>query len=87
VLATIHILCETDPSQVTAVVNGVIAGATMLGGGTAFGAGLAASGLAFTAANPSVRADHINRGLGAGFLFGVPWGLLMLIVFSARLVT
>jgi hypothetical protein len=87
VLAAIHILCEANPSPATAVVNGVIAGSTMLGAGTAFGGGLAAAGLAFSAAAPEVRADHINRGLGAGFLIGSALGLLMLIVFSGRVVT
>jgi hypothetical protein len=45
-LAVIHILCETNPPEATAVVNGLLAWATMLGGFTALGSGLAAASLA-----------------------------------------
>ena len=38
-IATIRILCEGNPSLGTAFVNGLLAWATVLGGGTAFGAG------------------------------------------------
>jgi hypothetical protein len=88
VLATIHILCDADPSPGTAIVKGLLAWATALGGFTALGSGLPAAALAFNRATPpQARADQINRGVGVGFLFGMAVGALMFIVFSARLVS
>jgi hypothetical protein len=88
VLAAIHVLCDADPSRVTAVINGLIAWATTLGGVTAVGSGLPAAALAFDRdTKPGTRADQINRGLGVGFIGGMIGGLMMFIVFSARLVS
>lgn len=86
-LATIRVLCEDNPSLGTAVVNGLLAWATMLGGGTALGAGLPAALFALDTTRAQVRADLINRGMGAGFIFGAAAGALTFIVFAARLVS
>lgn len=86
-IATVHILCEAKPSLGTAVVNGVLAWATVLGGLTVFCSGLPAALLALDATPADVRADLINRGLGIGFRIGMPLGLLMFFVCAARLVS
>jgi hypothetical protein len=87
VAATIHILCEDNPSLGTAVVNGLLAWATMLGGGTALGAGLLAAPMALDSTRADVRADLINRGMGAGFLMGMAAGVVLFFVFVARVVS
>ncbi len=87
VAATIHILCEDNPSLGTAVVNGLLAWATMLGGCTALGAGLPAALMALDSTRADVRADLINRCMGVGFLIGVAAGGLTLFVFVARVVS
>jgi hypothetical protein len=86
-IATIHVFCESNPSLGSAVVNGLLAWATVLGGGTTFGAGLMAALLALDATRAEVRADLINRGMGAGFMFGMAFGALLFFVFVARLVS
>ena len=87
-IATIRILCEGNPSLGTAVVNGLLAWATMLGGGTALGAGLLPAALmALDTTRAEVRADLINRGMGFGFIFGAAGGFLTFIVFAARIVS
>jgi len=86
-IATIRILCEGNPSLGTAFVNGLLAWATFLGGSTAFGAGVPAALLALDATRAEVRADLINRGMGAGFMFGMAFGALLFFVFVARLVS
>ena len=85
VAATIHILCEDNPSLGTRVVNGLLAWATVLGGFTAFCAGLPAALFALDATPAHVRADLINRGLGIGFGGGMLLGPLMFFVFVARI--
>lgn len=85
--ATIHILCETNPSLRTAVVNGLLAWATVLGGGTALGGGLPAALMALDSTRADVRGDLINRGIGFGFILGAAAGFLMFIAFVARVVT
>jgi hypothetical protein len=42
---------------------------------------------ALDSARAELRADLINRGLGVGFLLGMAGGLLMFVVFVARLVS
>ena len=87
VIATIHVFCKSNPSLGTAVVNGLLAWATMLGGGTALGAGLLAALMALDATRAEVRADLINRGMGFGFIFGAAGGFLTFIVFATRIVS
>ena len=83
--ATIHILCETHPSFETAVINGLLAWATFLGGGTALGGGLLAALMALDSTRADVRADLIN--CGVGFVLGAAAGFLTFIVFAPRVVT
>lgn len=85
VTATIRILCETNPSLGTAVVNGLLAWATVLGGGTALGAGAPAALVALDTTPAHLRSDLINRGLGIGFSLGMLAGLLMFFVFIAKI--
>jgi hypothetical protein len=85
VTATIRILCETNPSLETAAVNGPLAWATVLGGGTALGAGASAALVALDTTPAHLRADLINRGLGIGFSLGMLAGLLMFFVFIAKI--
>ncbi len=86
-IAVIRVLCETDPSLATTIVNGLLAWATFLGGLTTFCAGLPAALFALDATPANVRADLINRGLGVGFGLGIIVGPLTLFVFIARLVS
>ncbi len=86
-IAAIHVLCETSPSLGTSVVNGLLAGATVLGGFTAFGSGLLAAISMFVPARPQARTNAINLGLAWGFVGGIALGSLTLFVFIARIVT
>ncbi len=86
-IAVIRVFCEGNPSLGTAVVNGLLAWATVLGGVTAFCSGLPAALFALDTTPADVRADLINRGLGIGFRIGMAGGLLMFFVFIARLVS
>jgi hypothetical protein len=86
-IATIRVLCETNPSLGTAVVNGLLAWATVLGGCTAFFSGLPAALFALDTTPAHIRADLINRGLGIGFRIGMLAGALMFFVFVVRLVS
>jgi hypothetical protein len=85
ITAVIHVFCETNPSLVTAVVNGLLAWATFLGAGTALGAGLMAALFALDTTRADLRADLINRGMGIGFILGMGGGLLMFFVFIAKI--
>jgi hypothetical protein len=87
VTAVIRIFCEENPSLGTAVVNGLLAWATVLGGFTAFGSGLPAALFALDATPAHVRADLINRGMGVGFVGGMLFGPLMFFVFIAKIVS
>jgi hypothetical protein len=86
-IATIRVLCETNPSLGSAVVNGLLAWAGALGGLTAFGSGLPAALFALDTTPANVRADLINRGLGLGFRLGMFIGPLILVLFVARIVS
>jgi hypothetical protein len=71
----------------TAVINGLLAWATVVSGGTALGGGLVAAMLALDMTRPDVRADLINRGIGFGFMLGAAFGFLTFVVFAARLMS
>jgi hypothetical protein len=86
-IATIRVLCEADTSLGTAVVNGLLAWAGILGGLTAFGSGLPAALFALDTTPAHVRADLINRGLGLGFRIGMAAGLLMFVLFVAKVIS
>jgi hypothetical protein len=86
-IATIHVLCEGNPSLGSTVVNGLLAWATVLGGFTAFGSGLMAALLALDSTRAELRADLINRGLGVGFAIGMALGFLMFVLFAANLIS
>jgi len=87
VIAVIRVFCESNPSLGTAFVNGLLAWAGVLGGGTALGAGLPAALFALDSTRADVRADLINRGIGVGFMFGMAFGALLFFLFVARLVS
>jgi hypothetical protein len=86
-IATIRVFCDANPSLGTTVVNGLLAWAGALGGLTAFGSGLPAALFALDTTPACVRADLINRGLGLGFRIGMAIGLLMFVLFAARVVS
>ncbi len=69
------------------MVNGLLAWATVLGGFTVFFSGLPAALFARDATPAHVRADPINRGLGLGFRFGMFLGLLIFVLFVAKVVS
>lgn len=83
--AIIRVLCETDPSLGTAVVNGLLAWAGILGGLTVFFSGLPAAVALIIPSKPDTLTRRINRGLGQGFTLGLLCGPLTLIVFIARI--
>ena len=87
VIATIRVFCEANPSLGTAVVNGLLAWATALGGFTAFFSGLPAAVFARDRTPARVRADRINRGMGAGFRIGMFFGPLIFVLFVAKVVS
>ncbi len=82
--AVIHVFCETNPSFTTTVVNGLLASATVLAGCVAFWSGLPAAVSLFVTVRPEMRTDAISKGMGIGFIVGVPFGALMLFVFIAK---
>jgi hypothetical protein len=86
-IASIRVLCETNPSLGTAMVNGLLAWGTVLGASTAFFSGLSAALFARDTTPAHVRADLINRGLGVGFRVGMLAGPLTLFVFIAKIVS
>jgi hypothetical protein len=83
--AIIRVLCEANSSLGTAVVNGLLAWAGVLGGLTAFFSGLPAAVAVFVPGRPEALSSRINRGLGQGFLVGMLFGVLMFFVFVAKL--
>jgi hypothetical protein len=86
-IATIRILCGANPSLGTAVVNGLLAWAGVLGGCTVVFSGLPAAVALLIPSRPDALSRRINRGLGQGFVFGVLLGPLTLFVFAARIVS
>lgn len=85
--AVIRILCESHPSLGTAFVNGFLAWAAALGGCTVFFSGLPAAVSLYIPGRPEALSGRINRGVGIGFVVGLPLGLLMFFVFIARIVS
>jgi hypothetical protein len=86
-IATISIFCQTNPSLGTAVVNGLLAWVTVLGGCTAFCSGLPAVVAVFIPGRPEPLSRRVDRWLAVGFLVGMPLGFLMFFVFVARVVS
>ena len=86
-IAVIRILCETNPSLGTAVVNGLLAWGGVLGASTVFFSGLQAARALFIPSRPRTLARRINQRLGVGFLAGMTLGPLTLFVFIARIVS
>ncbi len=85
-IAAIRILCEANPSLGTAIVNGLLAWAGVLGGFTVFFSGLPAAVALFVPSRHTSLARRIDQGLGRGFVFGMLLGPLTLFVFAARIV-
>jgi hypothetical protein len=85
--ATIRILCEANPSLGSAVVNGLLAWAGVLGGLTVFFSGLPAAVFLFIPGRPESLAQRINKGLGQGFVIGMTVGALIFALFVARIVS
>jgi hypothetical protein len=86
--AAIRIFCEgANPSLGTAVVNGLLAWAGLLGGLTVFFSGLPAAIALFVPSRPHSLSRRINEGLGRGFLAGMIFGPLLFVVFIARLIS
>ena len=84
VIAVIRILCEDNPSLGTAIVNGLLAWAGVLGGCTMLCSGAPAAVALFIPSRPDSLSRRINQGLGYGFLVGMAGGLLLFFVFVAR---
>jgi hypothetical protein len=87
VIATVRIFCSANPSLGTAVVDGLLAWAGVLGGFTVFFSGLPAAVALFVPSKPSSLARRINQGLGRGFVLGMLLGPLTLFVFITRIVS
>jgi hypothetical protein len=87
VIATLRVFCEDNRSLGSAVVNGLLAWAGVLGGLTVLCSGLPAAVAVFIPSRPDSLARRINQGLGYGFLWGMFLGALLFFVFVARLVS
>jgi hypothetical protein len=85
--AVIRVLCEANPSLGTAVVNGLLAWAGVLGGSTVFFSGLPAAIALRVPSRPESLSRRINQGLGFGFVVGMGGGVLLFFVFIARVVS
>lgn len=86
-IGAIRIFCETNPSFGATVANGLLAWIAVLGGSTVFCSGLPAAVAVFIPSRPDSLERRINRGLGFGFVVGVPLGALTFFVFIARIVS
>ena len=86
-LATFRVLCETSPSFGTAIVNGLLAWAAVLGGFTVLFSGMPAAVALFIPSRPETLARRINRGLGQGVALGMMLGPLTLFVFIDKVVS
>jgi len=86
-IAIIRIFCEANPSLGTAVVNGLLAWAGVLGGCTVLFSGLPAAVALFIPDRAKTLSKRLDRWLGVGFILGMSGGLLMFIVFIARVVS
>jgi hypothetical protein len=86
-IAVIRILCEANSSLGTAVVNGLLAWAGVLGGCTIVFSGLPAAVALFIPSRPTSLARRINRGLGQGLIAGMLLSPPTLFVFIDRIVS
>ena len=86
-IATISVLYETNPSLGTAVVNGLLAWAAVLGVCMAFYSILPAAVAVFIPGRPEPLSRRVDRWLAVGFLVGMPIGFLMFVVCVAGLVS
>lgn len=86
-IGAIRILCDTNPSFATTVINGLLAWIAVLGGLTVFCSGLPAAVALFIPSRTDSLERRINRWQGYGFVAGVPLGALMFFVFIARVVS
>lgn len=86
-IATICVLYEPDSSFGTAVVNGLLAWAVVLGVCMAFYSTLPAAVAVFIPGKPEPMSRRIDRWLAVGFLVGMPLGFLMFVVCVAGLVS
>jgi hypothetical protein len=84
IFATIRILCEADTSLGSAIVNGLLAWAAILGGSTVLFTGLPAALAMFIPDRADTLSKRLNRWLGIGFILGMGGGLLMFFVFIAK---
>jgi hypothetical protein len=87
VIATLRVLCETDPAPATSIVNGLLAWAAVLGSSTVFFSGLPAAVALFIPSRAESLSRRINRGLGQGVILGMTLGPLTLFVFIDRIVS
>jgi hypothetical protein len=85
-LLTVHVICSSTGSA-DAVVHGLLALGAFLALGMALGSGIPAAATFSSRMNASERADSINRGLGIGFLMGIGPGVLLFVLFAAKVVS
>lgn len=86
-IATLRLLCDTDPTLATSIANGLLAWSALLGGLTVVFSGLPAAVALFIPSRPESLSRRINRGLGQGLVVGMLFGPLTLSVFIAKVVT
>lgn len=86
-IATLRVLCETEPTLAASIVNGLLAWVTMLGGFTVFFSGLPAAVALFIPSRAESLSRRINRGLGQGVILGMILGPLTLFVFIDRVIS
>jgi hypothetical protein len=87
-IATIRILCEADTSLGSAVVNGLLAWATIKAhppGCTVLFTGLPAAVAMILPDRAETLSKRLDRWLAVGFILGMSGGLLMFFVFVARI--
>ncbi|HXB66330.1 MAG TPA: hypothetical protein VNV42_15790 [Solirubrobacteraceae bacterium] len=86
-ITIVRTVCESHPSLASAIADGMLAWAGILGGLTVLCSGLPAAVALFIPSRPTSLARRINRGLGVGFVVGMSLGVLMFFVYIARIVS